>query len=96
MPSGGVCGVLSRIPRICPAAASAPAGSSATFTPPAFPRPPAWTWAFTTTRPPRRSAIARASAGRGGNLPPRNGNAELPEDRLRLVLVDLHGSAGMR
>src|SRR5882762_9172162 len=31
--------------------------------PPAFPRPPACTWAFTTTRPPRRCATARASAG---------------------------------
>ncbi len=69
MPSGGVWGVLSRIPRICRAAASAPAASSASFTPPALPRPPAWTWAFTTTRPPRRSAMARASSGVAATSP---------------------------
>ena len=31
--------------------------------PPAFPRPPTSTWAFTTTGPPSSSAAARASAG---------------------------------
>src|SRR5499426_1771175 len=63
MPSGGVCGVLSIMPRICFAAVSAAAGSSASFTPPALPRPPACTCAFTTTLPPSRAATARASAG---------------------------------
>src|SRR5262245_4617931 len=63
MPSGGVCGVLSLIPRICAAAVSASAGVSASLIPPALPRPPACTCAFTTTRPPMRSAAARASAG---------------------------------
>ena len=51
MPSGGVCGVLSIMPRISDAAASAPAASSASFTPPALPRPPACTCALTTTPP---------------------------------------------
>src|SRR6266511_2091934 len=60
MPSGGVWGVLSIMPRICFAAASAPAGSSASLTPPALPRPPACTWALTTTLPPSLEAIALA------------------------------------
>ena len=42
---------------------SASAGSSASFTPPALPRPPVSTWAFTTTWPPSSVAAARASAG---------------------------------
>src|SRR2546426_9168284 len=63
MPSGGVWGVLSRIPRICRAARSAASGSSASLMPPALPRPPACTCAFTTTRPPSRTATAFASAG---------------------------------
>ncbi len=69
MPSGGVCGVLSIMPRICLAAASAPAASSASFTPPALPRPPACTWAFTTTRPPSFWAMARAWAGVSATSP---------------------------
>src|SRR5690242_17489959 len=73
MPSGGVCGVFSIMPRICLAAASAPTGSSASFTPPALPRPPACTWAFTTTLPPRRSAMARACAGVSATSPPGTG-----------------------
>ena len=38
-------------------------GSAASFTPPALPRPPVWTWAFTTTGRPSRSAAATASSG---------------------------------
>src|SRR6516165_5305749 len=63
MPSGGVCGDLSFMPRICCAARWASSGSSASLMPPAFPRPPACTCAFTTTLPPRRAATVRASAG---------------------------------
>src|SRR5262245_48060184 len=63
MPSGGVCGLLSFMPRICCAARWAPSGSSAGLMPPALPRPPACTCAFTTTWPPSRAATARASAG---------------------------------
>src|SRR4029077_18229549 len=62
MPSDGVWGVLSFMPRICCAARWAPSGSSASLIPPALPRPPACTCAFTTTLPPRRAATARASA----------------------------------
>src|ERR1700687_3289111 len=82
MPSGGVCGVLSIMPRICLAAASAPAGSSASFTPPALPRPPACTWALTTTLPPRRWAIARAWAGLSATPPPGTGTP----NSLRMAL----------
>ena len=69
MPSGGVCGVLSIMPRIWRAAASAPAGSSASLTPPALPRPPACTCALTTTRPPSRAAIALACSGESATSP---------------------------
>ena len=51
------------IPRISAARASASAGSAASFTPPALPRPPTRTCALTTTGPPIRSAAARACAG---------------------------------
>ena len=50
-------------PRISAARASASSGPSASLTPPAFPRPPVSTCAFTTTGPPSSSAAARASAG---------------------------------
>src|SRR5882762_4287905 len=69
MPSGGVCGVLSIMPRIWRAATSAPVGSSASLTPPALPRPPACTCALTTTLPPSRCAISRARAGVSATSP---------------------------
>src|SRR5438445_763896 len=54
-------------PRIPSAFCSASPGSSASLTPPAFPRPPVSTCALTTTGPPISSAAARASgAVRGG------------------------------
>ena len=92
MPSGGVCGVFSCMPRICFAAASAPAGSSASLMPPPLPRPPACTCAFTTTRPPSRWAISRALAGRVGDVTVGDRHAELAQQRLGLVLVDFHWS----
>ena len=54
---------LISMPRIFSACARASAGVLASFTPPALPRPPACTWAFTTTVPPSFFAIASASAG---------------------------------
>src|SRR5438552_14954061 len=69
MPSGGVWGVLSIMPRIWPAACSAAAGSSASLMPPALPRPPACTCALTTTLPLSRWAIARACAGVSATSP---------------------------
>ena len=54
---------LMLMPRIFSAAAPASAGFLASFTPPAVPRPPAWTWAFTTTVPPTRRAMDSASEG---------------------------------
>ena len=50
-------------PRISRAFSSASSGLLASLTPPALPRPPVFTWAFTTTRPPIFSAAARASSG---------------------------------
>src|SRR3954447_14118203 len=50
-------------PRISRALCSASAGSFASLTPPALPRPPVSTCALTTTGPPSSSAAARASSG---------------------------------
>src|SRR2546426_865390 len=69
MPSGGVCGVLSIMPRIWAAACSAAVGLSASLMPPALPRPPACTCALTTTLPPSRCAIVRACAGVSATSP---------------------------
>src|SRR5919109_1584198 len=51
------------MPRIAPACASASPASLASLIPPALPRPPIWTWAFTTTGKPISSAACRASRG---------------------------------
>src|SRR5881409_1216001 len=82
MPSGGVCGVFSLMPRICRAARSAPSASSASLMPPALPRPPACTCAFTTIRPPRRVAATRASAGVEATSPAGTGT---PNSRSRAL-----------
>ena len=63
----------------------------ASLTPPALPRPPAWTCAFTTQRlPPSAAAAAFASCGVVATWPLRNGNAVLGEQNLRLILVQIH------
>src|SRR5438034_2668365 len=49
--------------RIALAWSRASFGDFATLMPPAFPRPPAWTCAFTTTVPPSARAAASASSG---------------------------------
>src|SRR2546426_8582151 len=82
MPSGGVCGVLSLMPRICRAAGSAASGSSTSLMPPALPRPPACTCALTTTRPPSRAAIVFASAGVAATSPLGTGT---PNSRRRAL-----------
>src|SRR4051795_4629180 len=60
-------------PRIPRAFSSASAGLSASFTPPALPRPPVSTWAFTTTGPPIDDAAARASSGETARRPSETG-----------------------
>src|SRR5215831_15343690 len=64
---------LISMPRISWALACASSGPSASLTPPALPRPPVFTWAFTTTRDvpaaANFSAIARASSGVRAMLP---------------------------
>src|SRR5215470_5533769 len=82
MPSGGVCGLLSFMPRICCAARWAPSGSSASLMPPALPWPPACTCALTTTLPPRRAATARASSGVVATSPAGTGT---PNSRSRAL-----------
>ena len=51
------------MPRMRSAASAASPGVAASFTPPALPRPPTCTCAFTTTGPPIRRAIASATGG---------------------------------
>ena len=70
-----------------PRASSAP---SASLTPPALPRPPTFTCALTTTRPPSRSAIARASSGVVGDAAGQHGQAVPLEQVAPLVLVQVH------
>src|SRR5579884_3488385 len=60
-------------PRMSRAFASASAGESASFTPPALPRPPVSTCAFTTTGAPSSSVAARASCGVSARRPSETG-----------------------
>src|SRR3954465_2886305 len=62
------------IPRIAAACCSASAGPAASLMPPALPRPPTNTWAFTTTGPPSCSATARASAALAAGAPSETGS----------------------
>ena len=66
-------------------------GPSASFTPPALPRPPVSTCAFTTTGPPsscgRRARLLR----RVGAPPVGDGNPDTAEELLALILVEIHG-----
>ena len=52
---------------------SASSGPSASFTPPALPRPPVSTCALTTTGPPSSCAAARASCGESARRPSETG-----------------------
>jgi len=61
------------MPRIAFDFSKASSALSASFTPPAFPRPPIFTWALTTTFPPSRSAAERASSGVEATAPPKTG-----------------------
>src|SRR5215212_10222733 len=56
------------IPRIALACWKASSGVLASLTPPALPRPPAFTWALTTTTP-SSSAAVRASSGVVATIP---------------------------
>jgi hypothetical protein len=53
---------LMSMPRMFPAWVRTSSASAASLMPPALPRPPTCTWAFTTTGYPMRSAAATASS----------------------------------
>src|SRR5438445_11553683 len=53
---------LMSMPRMFPAWVRTSVASLASWMPPAFPRPPTWTWALTTTGYPALSAAATASS----------------------------------
>src|SRR3954468_3333173 len=77
-------------PRMSRAFCSASAGSSASLTPPALPRPPVRTCALTTTGPPSSSAAPRASSGVVARRPSETGmpnrlKSSLPWYSLRSI-----------
>jgi hypothetical protein len=79
LPSAPVCGVRSRMPRISLATRFASDGDFASLMPPALPRPPACTCAFTTTTSaPSARAASSASAG---VLASRPGGTATPNER---------------
>ena len=91
---------LMSMPRILAAFSFASSGVSASFTPPALPRPPVFTCALITT-----SGLAPGLAGRElfgdlpglirgtGHLAVRNRDAVLGEQLLRLVLEQVHSGS---
>ena len=86
---------LMSMPRIAPATASASSAVRASFTPPALPRPPTSTCALTTTP---SAPAARNACGLGAGLariarhgPRRDRQAGTREQRLGVVLLELHG-----
>src|SRR5712692_8576804 len=60
---------LRLMPSICLPMSRAASGVSASFTPPALPRPPTWTCALITTRPPISRAMASTSSSVSAALP---------------------------
>ena len=71
-------------------------GAAASFTPPALPRPPTRTCAFTTTGPPMRSAAARAAVGGRGGLAREQRHAVARKDLLAPILLELHAGLLLR
>ncbi len=62
-----------------------------TLTPPALPRPPAWIWAFTTqTLPPSFLRGLHRLFRRIGDVARRRRDAVLTDQRLGLILVNVH------
>ena len=80
-------------PRMSWARALASSGSSASFTPPALPRPPTFTCALTTTGAAISRAIASASSGRLGDAAGQHGHAVRGEQVPGLVLEQIHEQA---
>src|SRR6266487_4417847 len=92
---------LMSMPRIAAAFCSASAGSAASRTPPALPRPPVLTWALTTTAVPSRSATARACSAVSATSPGRTGtpcaaNSSLAWYSLRSTAAAYRAPRGVR
>ncbi len=73
---------LMSMPRMARAFSTASAGSEASFTPPALPRPPVFTCALTTARPPSRSVTSRAASGVSMTSPASTGTSCLAKRSL--------------
>src|SRR5579871_117180 len=69
--------LTSRLPISSLANAPALAASLKSLTPPAFPRPPISTWAFTTTLPPSLAAISSTTSGSDVTSPAGTGTPNL-------------------
>ncbi len=80
-------------PRMSWARALASSGLSASFTPPALPRPPVFTCALTTTGAAISRAIASASLRRLGDTAGEHGNAVRGQQVTGLVLEEIHEQA---
>ena len=81
------------MPRISPAAARASAADRQSFTPPALPRPPVSTCAFTTDRRPEPFGGCGGLLRRGRHVPARDRNAVALEALLCLEFVKIHGES---
>ena len=79
-------------PRMASAFSRASSGVEASFTPPALPRPPVFTWAFTTTAVPNSAADRRRVLGRLDGPARQHRDTVRGEQILRLVLVEVHSA----
>ena len=84
---------LMSMPRMSWARALASSGLSASFTPPALPRPPTFTCALTTTGAAISRAIASRLLGRLGDAAGKHGHAVRGQQVTRLVLEEIHEKA---
>ena len=83
--------VTSRVPSMARASWPTSSGLRASLTPPALPRPPAWTWALTTQILAAEPAGRRHGLGRGGgNFARRDLDAKAPKQLFGLIFVEIH------
>ena len=84
------------MPRMAsPRRAAAAAASATTLIPPALPRPPIRTWAFTTAGYPWASAAATTSSTVRATVPLDAGTPGRGQHLLALVLEQVHSAGGL-
>ena len=90
MPSGGVCGVLSIMPRICTAADSAAVGTVDDLDAAALAAPAGMDLRLHHHTAPEPARNIARLLRRLRDLPPRHGHTKGPQHLLGLKLMDLH------